>query len=140
MLSISASLHHLTGLYAKSIFGNWSYYSGVSGKSTKVKKPYLEQLVFRGVQHNLIPILRSVGVFPKLLTRADKIMPQLTKFCYYYLNKNSNTKKNIKKMAQWVGEELIKPPPTYDKNGHMKKARCQGNGGTSSALFYFKTI
>ncbi len=91
------------------------------GKLTKLKKPYLEQLIFHSVQHGLIPILRSVGVFPKLMSHADKIIPQLKTFHEYYDNQETNTKKDIKLMAQWIGEELTKSPPTNNKKGYKKK-------------------
>jgi len=107
--------------YAKLIFNNWSYYSGLS--TTKVKKPYLEQLIFRGLEYGLVPILRSVGVFPKLVD--INIIPKLEFFNDSY-NKNQNKNKEIKGMVKWIGEELIKLAPTStpieDKKDSKPKA------------------
>lgn len=115
-------MHHLTGVYAELIFGNWSYYTSVGGKYTKVKRPYYKHLVFRGVQHGLIPILRSVGVFPTLTEEAMAITPQLEMFGKFYTKRDNNVKKDIKGTAKWIGEQLTKSPPTTDKNGYKKKA------------------
>ena len=88
-----------------------------------MKKPYLEQLIFRGLEHGLVPILRSVGVFPKLLDIT--IFPQLALF-YKSYNKNQNKKKEIKGMVRWIGELLIKLAPTStpieDKRDSKPKA------------------
>ena len=120
-LSQTGSLHALMAQYAKLIFNNWSYYSGLS--TTKVKKPYLEQLIFRGLEYGLVPILRSVGVFPKLVD--INIIPKLEFFNDSY-NKNQNKNKEIKGMVKWIGEELIKLAPTStlieDKKDSKPKA------------------
>ena len=102
--------------YAKLIFNNWSYYSGLT--TTKVKKPYLEQLIFRGLEYGLVPILRSVGVFPKLVD--INIIPKLEFFHDSY-NKNQNKNKEIKGMVKWIGEELTKYPPTNNKKENKEK-------------------
>ena len=93
-------------VYAKLIFNNWSYYTG---KTTKVKKPYLEQLIYRGLEHGLIPILRSVGVFPKLID--INIIPQLKTFDDCYNKEQDKKKQEIRRIVRWIGEELMKPAP-----------------------------
>ena len=60
---LTASLHHLMGFYSNLINKNWSYYAT---KTTKVKKTYLEKLIFRNFQTDLIPPLGLVGLFPTL--------------------------------------------------------------------------
>ena len=42
-------------------------------------------------------------------------------FHKYYDNKYTNTNKEMKLMAQWIGEELIKSPPINDKKEYKKK-------------------
>ena len=107
--SPTGSLHGLMAVYAKLIFNNWSYYARPGGKTTKVKKPYLEQLIFRGLEHGLIPILLSVGVFPKLID--INIIPQLKTFDDCYNQDQHNKKREIRRIIKWIGEELIKPAP-----------------------------
>lgn len=109
-------MHHLSAMYAQLIFNNWCYYlSSSKSGSTKVKKPYIEHLVFRGVQASLLPILSAVGVFPELDPTCEKIFPQLELFHNLYENKSDLGSYNtIKSFEQWITRELIKRQPTHE--------------------------
>jgi len=109
-------LHHLTGVYANLIYKKWSYYVG---KPTKVKKPYLEQLVFRGVQSELIPLLRVVGVFPQIT--CGKIFPQLQAFQDFYDVPDPKKENELKCMVKWLGFELTKPAPKHSTDEQKTK-------------------
>ena len=95
---LTASLHHLMGLYANLIHKNWSYYAT---KTTKVKKPYLEKLIFRNLQANLIPLRKLVGLFP-WLNNANAI-PQLQLFHLHY-TKPGNKQNEMEVIAKWLGD------------------------------------
>ena len=82
------------GLYANLIYKNWSYYAI---KITKVKKPYLEKLIFRNLQADLIPLLGLVGLFPKL--NDANVIPQLQLFHLYY-TKPGNKQKETRVIAK----------------------------------------
>jgi len=91
---LTASLHHLMGFYSNLINKNWSYYAT---KTTKVKKPYLEKLIFRNLQADLIPLLGLVGLFPKL--NDANVIPQLQLFHLYY-TKPGNKQKETRVIAK----------------------------------------
>ena len=95
------------GIYANEIFNNWAYHAT---NTTKVKKPYMEHLVFRGLQCRSVAILRSVGFFPTL--KSVKFIPALQVFEQYCEKNNSNLNQQIKYMLGWIGKELSKKAPT----------------------------
>ena len=99
---LPASLHRLLGIYANLIYKNWAQYTS---NKTKVKKPHMENLVFRCVQSNMVHILYTVGLFPKISSTA--ILPNLKLFHDYYTSPSSDKVPQIKKIATWVGEQII---------------------------------
>ena len=90
------------GLYANLIHNNWSYYAT---KTTKVKKPYLEKLIFRNLQADLIILFGLVGLFPKL--NDVNVIPQLQLFHLHY-TKPGNEQNEMKVIVEWLGRELTK--------------------------------
>ncbi len=89
----------------------------------KVKKPYLEWLLFRDIEHGLIPLLCSAGVFPKL--GGVNIIPQLQNFQNFYDNPDNNTKDEILCMTKWIVAEPTKFQPTNAANEHKKNEKVK---------------
>ena len=102
------------------MFNNWSHHSTTS---TKVKKPYLEHLVFRGLQYRTVAILRSVGVFPKL--KCVTFIPALKVFDEYYQKNEADSKNQITNMLGWIGVQLNNRVPT--KLISEDKQKSKGN-------------
>jgi hypothetical protein len=87
-----------------------------------VKTPYLEKLIFRNLQADLIPVLGLICLFPKL--NDVNVLPRLQVFHLHY-TKPSNEQNGIKSIVKWLGEDLTKNRimyPQYDTKSQKQKS------------------